>query len=91
MTVFGGTDQETSLMLMECAFTHGFSKVACLNAWAKVGAAPLTRKCLLDPKVSQTLGDGNDGNDEYLLSIQTANDLAPHALDILGTMVDCCK
>ena len=45
-----------------------------------MGAAPLTRACLSDPKVSKTLGDGDDSFDEYLLSIQSANDLATHAL-----------
>ena len=53
-------------------------------AWAKVGAAPLTRKCLSDPKVSRPLGDDDGGNDKYLLLIQTANDLATHALDDMG-------
>ncbi len=84
MIVFGGTDPETGFRVTECAFTHGFSKESCLKAWAKVGAAPLTRKCLSDPKVSRTLGDDDGGNDEYLLSIQTANDLATHALDDMG-------
>jgi hypothetical protein len=84
MIVFGGTDPETGFRLTKCAFTHGFSKEACLNAWAKVGAAPLTRKCLSDPKVSRTLGDNDGGNDEYLLAIQTANDLATHALNDMG-------
>ncbi len=52
MIVFGRTDQETGFTLEKCAFTAGFSKKACLNAWKKIGAAPLTRKCLSDPKVS---------------------------------------
>ena len=80
MIVFGGTDFVTGYELTDCAFTRGFSKIACLNAWAKVGAAPLTRKCLSDPKVSKTLGDGDGKFDEYLLSIQVANDLATYAL-----------
>jgi hypothetical protein len=84
MIVFGGTNPETSFRSTECAFTHGFSKEACLNAWAKVGAAPLTRKCLSDPKVSRTLGDNDGGNNKYLLLIQSANDLATHALDDMG-------
>jgi len=41
---------------------------------------PLTRRSLSDPKVSKSLGDGDDNFDEYLLSIQAANDLATHAL-----------
>jgi hypothetical protein len=84
MIVFGGTDRETGFTLTECAFTHGFSKAACLNAWAMVGTAPLTMKCLLDPKVSLTLGNRNGGNDKYPLLIQTANDLAMRTLDNIG-------
>jgi hypothetical protein len=84
MIVFGGTDPESGYVLTECAFKHGFSKEACLNAWAKVGAAPLTRACLSDPKVSRTIGDNDGGDDEYLLSILAANELATHALDDMG-------
>lgn len=91
MIVFGGADPETDFTLTESAFEHGFSKAACLNAWAKVGAAPLTRKCLSDPKVSKTLGDGDSNFDEYLLSIQTANDLATHALNDLAYNGDLLK
>jgi hypothetical protein len=41
LIVFGGTDPATGFKLMGNAFEAGFSKKACLNAWAKVGAAPL--------------------------------------------------
>jgi hypothetical protein len=80
MIVFGGTDLATGFELTECAFLSGFSKEACLNAWAKIGAALLTRQCLSDPKVSKSLGDGDNDFDKYLLSIQVANNLATHAL-----------
>jgi hypothetical protein len=80
LIVFGGTDPATGFKLTDCAFTAGFSKKACLNAWAKVGEAPLTCQCLSDPKVSKSLGNGEDDFDEYLHSIQVANDLAMHAL-----------
>ena len=66
MIVFGGTDVATGFELKDCAFSVGFSKKACLNAWMKVGAAPLTRQCLSDPKVSKSLGDGDDDFDKYL-------------------------
>ncbi len=39
LIVFGGTDPVTGFELMDCAFTAGFSKKACLNAWAKVGGS----------------------------------------------------
>ncbi len=34
--------------------------------------------------VSQTIGDNNGGDDEYLLSILAADELATHALDDMG-------
>ena len=81
MIVFGGTDEETGLEISKCAFSAGFSKEACLSAWEKFGAAPYTRKCLSDSKVSKSLGDGND---EYYSSIQVTNDHALHALNKMG-------
>jgi hypothetical protein len=81
LIVFGGSDEETGLEIKKCAFSAGFSKEACLSAWEKVGAAPCTRKCLLDPKVSKSLGDGDD---EYYNSIQVANDHAVNALNAMG-------
>ena len=80
MIVFGGVDQVTGHELTTCAFSHGFSREACISAWKKVGAAPLTRACLSDPKVSKRLGEGDSSFDEYLLGIQSTNDLATHAL-----------
>ncbi len=41
LIVFGGTDPVTGFELIDCAFKAAFSKKACLNAWAKLGAAPL--------------------------------------------------
>jgi len=84
MIVFGGTDPESGFKLTECAFKHGFLKEACLSAWAKVGAAPLMRACLSDPKVSRTTGDDDGGDDKYLLSILATNELTTHALDDMG-------
>ena len=46
-----------------------------------VVSAPYTRKCLSDPKVSKSLGDGDD---EYYNSIQVANGHAVHALNKMG-------
>jgi hypothetical protein len=50
LIVFGGTDPETNYVLDKSAFQVGFSREACRDAWAKVGAAPLTRSCLKDEK-----------------------------------------
>ncbi len=79
--MFGGTDEETGFKVSKCAFLAGFSKEACLSTWEKVGAALCTRKCLLDPKVSKSLGDGND---DYYNAIQIANDFAVHTLNGMG-------
>jgi hypothetical protein len=91
LIVFGGTDPATGFELKDCAFPAGFSKKACLNAWAMVGAAPLICQCLSDPKVSKSLGDGDDDFDEYLCSIQVANDLATHVLTEGGYNGDLLK
>ncbi len=80
LIVFGGTNLATGFELKDDAFSAGFSKAACLRAWAKAGAAPLTCHCLKDPKVSKSLVDSNADFDEYLLLIQVANSLATHAL-----------
>ncbi len=75
----------------ECAFTKGFSKEACLTAWEKVGAAfgnTCTKKCLGDPKVRISFGDGND---DYLNAVQMGNDLAVYALNEGGYDGDLLK
>ena len=59
LLVFGGEDPNTKLIL-PLAFEIGFGRNECLSAWAKIGAAPLTRKCLKDPKVSRAIGEGDD-------------------------------
>ena len=81
LIVFGGTDEETGFEITKCAFLAGFSKEVCLSAREKVGTAPCTRRCLSDPKVSKSLGDGND---EHYNLIQIANDRAVHALNKMG-------
>jgi len=56
LLVFGKVDLDTGLELPS-AFELGFSRQHCLESWAKIGAAPLTRKCLDEP---QALGMEND-------------------------------
>lgn len=82
--VFGGTDPVTGCELEKSAFQEGFSREECKRAWEKVGAAPLTRKCLEDDKVLKSVGDGDDAFNQLLLSIQDANDLSTHALTEAG-------
>ena len=66
------------------AFEAGFSRENCRRAWAKVGAAPLTRFCLTNSKVRRSLGDGSNDYQELLKNIQDANDISTHALSSGG-------
>ena len=73
------------------AFEKGFSKEACLSAWAKVGAAPLSMKCLEDEKVRKSIGDGNEEWERGLRELQNANDLATFLLTRGGYNGDLLK
>jgi hypothetical protein len=50
LLVFGGVAPDMGLNL-ESAFKIGFSRQSCLDSWERIGAAPLTQKCLGDPQV----------------------------------------
>ena len=58
LVVFGGEDPQTGL-IVESAFQKGFDHTHNINTWEKVGAAPLSRKCLTSPKVRPSTGDGD--------------------------------
>jgi hypothetical protein len=58
LLIFGGKDGDVEL---EDAFTKAFSVENNLAVWAKVGACPLTRACLLDQKVAHQAVTGIDG------------------------------
>ena len=58
----------------------GFSREACKEAWEKIGAAPLTKKCLNDNKVRKLVGDGDEEYDHLVKIIQEANNLSTHTL-----------
>lgn len=75
LVVFGGKDHETGLVIGESenAFEVGFFRDACLSAWAKIGAAPLTMKCLDDKKVRRQLGDADDSMNALMQSLQDGN------------------
>ena len=66
--------------MLPLALEFGFVREECLNSWRKVGAEPLTRACLKDPKVSRAIGDGDDEYGLLLRSIQEANEYAVYAL-----------
>ena len=56
LLVFGGSDPVTNQDGYENAFEAGFCERKCLEAWAKVGAAPCTMACLESTKVRHELG-----------------------------------
>jgi hypothetical protein len=91
LTTFGGVDPMSGHEVKISAFKKGFSKEACLSAWAKVGAAPLSMKCLEDEKVRKSIGDGDEEWERGLRELQNANDLATFLLTRGGYNGDLLK
>ena len=93
LIVFGGIDPETGLELTEAesAFEVAFSIAACVRAWEKVGAAPLTRKCLEDKKVRRELGDAEDDQNAIMAALEEANHTAVEFLNRRGYQGDKMK
>ena len=90
--VYGGIDPETNEQYQN-AFQAGFLKEQNLSAWAKVGAAPLTRACLADHQVRHD-GGGKDKEDPmlaHLRMIQAKNDHAVFCLITLSHNGDKLK
>ena len=90
LVVFGGEDQETGL-IVESAFAKGFSKIQNIKAWEKVGAVPLSRKCLQSPKVRRSIGDGDDDQQALVHLIVEHNVIACNALTLEGFNGDNMK
>ncbi len=85
LIVFGGTDVEVDEgPTIESAFQRGFLKEQCIAVWEKVGAVPLSRKCLQDTKVRRLIGDGDECQQSEVLQTQSVNDIATHALSMSG-------
>jgi hypothetical protein len=76
LVVFGGVDPETMKNVERNAFEEGFNKASCLDAWAKVGAAPVTRACMEDKLVRRELGDADDELNVLMQKLNEANDLS---------------
>ncbi|GFH59601.1 hypothetical protein CTEN210_16077 [Chaetoceros tenuissimus] len=55
------------------AFDIGFSKERNLQAWAKVGAVPLTRACLQDPSVMKILENQKEEENERVYDVTSPN------------------
>jgi hypothetical protein len=60
----------------------GFSTFHNIKAWEKVGAVPLSRKCLQSPKVRCSIGDGNVHQQALVGLIVEHNIIACNALSL---------
>ena len=76
--------EKLDIPLSMSAFEKGFLVEACLKAWAKVGAAPLTRACLSDKNVRRELGDADDDSNSLMIGLQQANSNAVALLSRRG-------
>ena len=75
--VFGGTNPITKRGGYRNAFQEAFIKEKFLEAWAKVGAAPLTMKSLKSDKVWHKLTEDDDDDNplaEVYCAMQAQND-----------------
>ena len=84
LIVFGGQDPHTKSVITRNAFEDGFSRELCRQCWEKVGAAPLTKRCLNDKLVRKLVGDGDDEYDHLVKIISEANILSTHTLTECG-------
>ena len=83
LVVFGGEDPETGL-IVGSAFQRGFSCALNIKAWEKVGAVPLSRKCLSSPKVRRSIGNGDDNQQVLIRLIFEHNTIPCYALLLEG-------
>ncbi len=83
LVVVGGEDQETGL-IVGSAFQRGFSRALNIKAWEKVGAVPLSRKCLSSLKVRCSIGNGDDDQQALVHLIVENNTIACYALLLEG-------
>ena len=90
LVVFGGCDPETEL-IVRSAFQEGFNHAQNIRAWEKVGAVPLSRKCLESNKVRRSIGDGDDDQKALVYLIQEHNTLACTGLTLAGYNGDHMK
>ena len=90
LVVFGGKDPETGLIVVS-AFQRRFSHEQNVKAWEKVGAVPLSRRCLSSPKVRRSIGDGTDNQQALVYLIVEHNTIACNALTLEGFNGDVMK
>ena len=84
LVVFGGIDEVTGCEVKRNAFETAFTKQKCLDAWEKVGAAPLTRACLKSKKVRHEFGVSGDPMTIDMIAMQQQNDFCCWQLSDFG-------
>ena len=82
LMVFGGVDPISECTGYQNSFLIAFSKKKNLEAWQKVGAAPLTMECLKSVSVRREIGDCNV--DTTLRDIQEQNRTSTNLLCARG-------
>ncbi len=78
-------------MIVGSAFQRGFSHEQNVKAWEKVGAVPLSRRCLSSPKVRRSIGDGTDNQQALVYLLVEHNTIACNALTLEGFNGDVMK
>ena len=79
--MFGGEGPETKHTDNHNSFEIYFRKEKCLEAWAKVGAAPLTSSCIASHKVCH---EGDVVGDPFEKYIQEHEGEERHVLHVVG-------
>ena len=75
-------DLETGLLVRKNSFQEGFLKGRCLNAWAKIGAAPMVRACMSDKQIRCTIRDADDETNLVMQELNIANAAATFTLSM---------
>ena len=90
LIVYGGIDPESGA---ECedAVEKGFCEEKNKNSWEQVGACPLTKACLNNPKLRHSGADKNDPNYNVYQEMQSQNDSSTAQLVAMGYNCDLPK
>jgi hypothetical protein len=78
-------------LIVGSSFQRGFSHEQNVKAWEKVGAVPLSRRCLSSPKVRRSIGDGTDNQQALVYLLVEHNTIACNALTLEGFNDDVMK
>ncbi len=78
-------------MIVGSAFQRGFSHALNIKVWEKVGAVPVSCKCLSSPKVRRSIGDGDADQQAFVHLIVEHNTIACYALSLEGYNEDVMR